>query len=178
MSTTLQTALPTGTWNFDPVHSSASFAVKHMVVSTFRGRFEEVDATLDGEAQRLEGRVKVDSIEVKDENLKGHLLAPDFFDAGANPEISFVSTGFRGTPEDLVVEGDLTVKGITQRVEGKGQITQPTETPFGTTVVGVTLEATIDRTAFGLNWNMELPKGGWALGNDVKLTVELEFVKA
>lgn len=169
-----QSLLPNGTWSFDPVHSTASFAVKHMVVSTFRGSFEDVDASLvDG---RLTGRVAVDSIQVKDENLAGHLKSPDFFDTAQFPEITFTSTSITGTPEDAVVEGDLTVRGTSQRVTGRGSVTGPTEDAFGGTRLGLTLETVVDRRAFGLNWNKELPKGGWALGHDVTLIVELEFV--
>ena len=173
--------IPTGTWALDSTHSSASFAVKHMVVATFRGRFEEFDASLtateDGDAT-LTGVVQADSIVVKDENLAGHLKSPDFFDAERHPEIRFVSTAIRRDGEELVVDGDLTIKGQTQRVEARGTITDPVVTLGDAEKIGLTLEAIVDRTAYGLNWNAPLPKGGVALANDVKLLVELELVRA
>ncbi len=179
MSTTATTALPVGTWKSDPTHSSASFAVKHMVVATFRGRFEDFDATLtvneDGTA-RLLGEVKADSIVVKDETLKGHLGAPDFFDTERFDTISFDATELRRDGEELVVDGILTIKDQSHAVEARGTITDPHEA-FAGPSVGLTLEAIIDRTKFGLNWNAPLPKGGFALANDVKLTVELELVQ-
>jgi len=97
-ATTTQTQLPAGTWKLDPTHSSASFAVKHMVVATFRGRFENIDATLsvgeDG-AGELRGTVDAGSIVVKDENLQAHLGAPDFFDTERYPELRFASKAIR-----------------------------------------------------------------------------------
>jgi polyisoprenoid-binding protein YceI len=122
--------------------------------------------------------VQADSIVVKDENLAGHLKSPDFFDTERHPEIRFVSTAIRRDGEELVVDGDLTIKGQTQRVEARGTITDPVVTLGDAEKIGLTLEAIVDRTAYGLNWNAPLPKGGVALANDVKLLVELELVRA
>ena len=166
-----------GTYVLDPVHSSASFAVKHMVVSTFRGRFANFDATLpDGQ---LVGTVDVGSIVVKDENLAAHLQSPEFFDAERHPELRFESTDIRPTGEgdEVVVDGELTIKGITKAVEARGTLEGPAVTFGDVNKVGLTLEAIIDRTEFGLNWNAPLPKGGFALANDVKLIVELELAE-
>jgi polyisoprenoid-binding protein YceI len=165
-----------GTYKLDPVHSSASFAVKHMVVSTFRGRFEHFDATLtDG---RLVGTVDVSSIVVKDENLAAHLQSPEFFDAERHPELRFESDDIRRDGDEIVVDGELTLKGITKPVEARGTIEGPVATFGDVNKIGLTLEAIIDRTEFGLNWNAPLPKGGFALANDVKLIVELELAEA
>jgi polyisoprenoid-binding protein YceI len=175
------TALPVGTWQSDPTHSTASFAVKHMVVATFRGRFEDLAATLtvgeDGTAE-LSGTVGAGSIVVKDENLQAHLGSPDFFDSERYPELRFVSKSIRRDGEDLVLDGDLTIKGQTHPVEARGTITDPVETLGGAVKIGLTLETVIDRTKYGLNWNAPLPKGGVALADDVKLTVELELAQA
>lgn len=175
-----QTKLPTGTWKLDSTHSSASFAVKHMVVATFRGRFEDLDATLtvaeDG-AGALLGTVDASSIVVKDENLQAHLGSPDFFDTERYPELRFASTAIRRSGEELVIDGELTIKDQTHAVEARGTITDPHETLGGAIKIGVTLETVIDRTQFGLQWNAPLPKGGFALSNDVKLTVELELAQ-
>jgi polyisoprenoid-binding protein YceI len=169
-----------GNWTVDTVHSSASFAVKHMVVATFRGSFGEIDAKLDttGDVPQLTGVVPVASIEVKDENLKGHLLADDFFSAEQNPTITFVSTSFQRDGDAITVEGDLTVKGVTNRVTGTGSLVGPATDIQGDERIGIDLDTVIDRTAYGLNWNAPLPKGGFALANDVTLTVHLELVQA
>ncbi len=175
-----KTSLPVGTWTSDPTHSSAGFAVKHMVVATFRGRFEELDAKLavaeDGSAE-LSGAVRADSIQVKDENLKAHLGAPDFFDVERYPEIRFSSSSIRRDGEELVLDGELTIKDHTHVVEARGTITDPHETLGGAVKIGLTLEAVVDRTEFGLEWNAPLPKGGVALADEVTLTVELELAK-
>jgi polyisoprenoid-binding protein YceI len=175
------TRLPVGSWKLDPTHSSASFAVKHMGVATFRGHFEQFDASLtvsDDGAAELVGTVRADSIVVKDENLQAHLSAPDFFDSERYPELRFVSRSLRRQGEELIVDGELTIKDKTHAVEARGTITDPAETLGGAVKIGVTLETIIDRTRFGLEWNAPLPKGGFAVANDVKLTVELELAQA
>ena len=175
------TQLPVGTWTLDHTHSSAGFAVRHMGVATFRGRFEHFDAKLtvaeDGAGDFL-GTVRADSIVVKDENLRAHLLSPDFFDTERYPELSFRSRSVRGEGGELVLDGELTIKGQTHAVEARGSLTGPAETLGGAVKIGVQLEAVIDRSQFGLNWNAPLPAGGMALGNEVKLTVELELARA
>ena len=177
---TTSTVAPTGTWALDTTHSSASFAVKHMVVATFRGVFDEFDASLvvdeAGEAT-LTGTVKADSIVVKDENLGGHLKSPDFFDTERYADITYVSKAIRREGDEVVVDGELTIKGNTHPVEARGTITDPAITLGDVEKLGLTLEAVIDRTQFGLEWNAPLPKGGFALAHDVKLTVELELAK-
>jgi polyisoprenoid-binding protein YceI len=174
---TSSTGLPVGTWTSDPVHSSASFSVKHMIVATFRGRFEQFDATLkvdEGSAQ-LVGTVQAGSIVVKDENLQGHLASPEFFDVERYPEIRFSSTDIRRNGDELVVDGELTIKDQTHPVQSRGTISGPAVTMGDLTKLGITLETVVDRTEFGLNWNAPLPKGGFAVENEVKLTVELEL---
>lgn len=179
-TTTTDTIAPAGTWALDPVHSSASFAVKHMVVATFRGRFEELDATLvvgeDG-VTRLTGAVRADTIVVKDESLGEHLKSPEFFDTDRHPEIRYASRSLRRAGEELVVDGELTIKGTTLPVQARGTITGPAVTFGDVEKIGIALEAVIDRTAFGLAWNAPLPKGGVALANDVRLIVELELAR-
>jgi polyisoprenoid-binding protein YceI len=173
--------IPAGTYRLDPVHSSAGFAVKHMVVATFRGRFEDFDATLtvdeDGSAS-LTGAVQVGSLEVKDENLKAHLGSPEFFDVERYPEIRFAASQVEIADDgSLKVAGDLTIKDHSHPLEATGTITGPAVTLGDVTKLGITLETVIDRTKHGLNWNAPLPKGGVALADDVKLTVELELAR-
>ena len=174
------TQLPTGTWATDPTHSSASFAVKHMGVATFRGHFEDFDARLtvapDGSAE-LTGTVNADSIVVKDENLKAHLGSPDFFDVERYPQLRFQSASLLRDGEQLELIGELTIKDQTHPVTATGTVTDAAETLGGAVKMGLTLETTIDRTKFGLEWNAPLPKGGFAVANDVKLTVELELAQ-
>ena len=171
-------AVASHTWNVVQSHSTAAFAVRHMLVANFRASFDNIEATLtevDGQIS-LSGTVRTDAIVVKDENLYGHLQSPEFFDTENTPEISFVSTSVTRDGDNAEVVGDLTIKGITHSVTASGHITDATEDAMGNTKRGVGLETTIDRHAFGLEWNAPLPKGGFALSNDVKLTIDLEFI--
>jgi polyisoprenoid-binding protein YceI len=170
-----RTALPTGTWGLDRVHSSIGFSVKHLLVANFRGGFDTFDVTLD--ADGLRGTVDVTSVDVSEPNLNGHLLAPDFFDAERHPELSFRSTAIRTTGESLEIDGELTVKGVTKPVSIAGILSGPVTHLDDSRRIGLELETVIDRTAFGLDWNAPLPNGGFALGNDVKLRAELELVE-
>jgi polyisoprenoid-binding protein YceI len=175
MTTATQQGLPTGTWAIDPVHSTAIFEVGY-AAGVFRGTFEKVDAKLaDG---KLTGSADVDSIQVKDPNLEAHLKSPDFFDAERHAQIAFEANEVVRNGDDLEVKGALTVKGHTEPVEIKGQITDPITDAFGNERFGVKLETTVDRTVFGLNWNMDLPAGGKALADEVTITAELQLVRA
>jgi polyisoprenoid-binding protein YceI len=151
-----------------------------MVVATFRSRFRAFDATLvsDESGARLTGTVDAASIDIADPNFKGHLDSPEFFDVANHPTLSFVSSTLRRDGDRLEVEGDLTIRGITHRVVGTGSITEPTEDPYGNARIGLSVQTTIDRTAYGLTWNAPLPKGGMALANEVTLTLELELIQA
>ena len=169
-----RTALPTGTWVLDPVHSTIGFELPYLA-GTFRGHFTDVDAKLT--ADSLTGAARVASVDVKDENLAAHLQSPEFFDAERQPELTFASRSIERDGESLKVAGELTIRGITKAVELAGTIAGPITDAFGNERVNVTLETTVDRTEFGLNWNMPLPNGQPALQNEVKLVAELYFVQ-
>ena len=179
MSTTteIRPSLPTGSWHLDPVHSSIGFEVEYMV-GAFRGQFREVDATLDVDdaGTRLAGAAQVASVDVKDENLAAHLQSPEFFDAERHPELRFVSNEVEAG-EELAVRGEITIKGVTQPVDLTGRATAPLTDAYGRERIGLTLSTTLDRTAFGVDWNLPLPGGEPALANEVKLVAELYFVR-
>jgi polyisoprenoid-binding protein YceI len=166
-----------GTYVADPVHSSFGFAVRYQGVSLFKGTLDEVDAKLaDG---RLEGAAKVESISIRTpEQFRAHVLSPEFFDAAGHPEVTFAA-GDIDLREDgtATVQGELTIKGITRPVEAAGTWIAPAQDAFGSTRGHLNLEAQIDRTEFGMNWNAPLPSGGKALANEVTLTVELSLVE-
>jgi polyisoprenoid-binding protein YceI len=164
-----------GSWNFAAAHSSADFAVKY-VVSTFRGSIEDLTASLENGV--LSGSAKVGSIKVKDDNLTGHLMTADFFDAEQFPEISFRSTEISDDGEQVTVDGELTLKGVTKPIHATGTLEGPAQDFMGNTRLGFTLETTIDRTDYGVSWNADLPSGGKALSDEVALHVELEFHQA
>src|SRR5262245_6917763 len=121
--TTTELALPTGTWTLDKIHSSVAYSVRHSGVSLFKGGLAEFDASLDD--ARLHGSADVAGITVQDENLEGHLLSPDFFDAERFPRVSFTSTAIRRAGDEIVVEGEVEIRGVTQPVTLTGTIGGP-----------------------------------------------------
>jgi polyisoprenoid-binding protein YceI len=172
---------PAGSWTADPVHSNVSFEVGYSGVNTFRGSFADFSAALQGgEQPTLEGAAKVASVDVKDEQLNGHLQTPDFFDAQKYPEVAFKATELHRLDANRVQgKGELTIKGTTRPVELEGTIAAaPATDPFGRERLGLRLETSIDRTAYGVSWNAPNQSGGDYLANDVKLIAELAFVKA
>lgn len=168
---------PAGAWASDPVHSSVSFEVEYAGGSTFHGSFREFDAQLDGDS--LAGAATVASVDVKDEQLDGHLQSPDFFDAARYPEIAFHATHLvREQDGSVHGAGELTLKGVTRPIELTGRIGRPQVDPFGREKLGLTLEATVDRTAYGISWNMPNQGGGGNyLGDEVKLVANLVLVR-
>jgi polyisoprenoid-binding protein YceI len=177
--TPAQEGLGTGTWQLDPVHSRVGFAVDYMA-GTFHGTFAAFDATLEiaeNGAATLRGSAPVESVQVQDENLAAHLLSPEFFDAEQAPEVSFTSAPFTVTGEEIKASGELAIKSRSLPIELRGTISGSLVDPYGRERVNLTVEATIDRTAFGLEWNTPLPSGEPALSNDVAITAELALVK-
>jgi len=167
--------IPTGTWGADPVHSTIAFAVNYMA-GTFQGSFDKFEASLTDGA--LRGSAEVASISVKDPNLEAHLQGPDFFDAERNPQLTFESKEIAGSGSELKIAGEITMKGHTEPVEIRGALSgEPFEDPFGNTRFGLKLEATVDRTKFGITWNNPLPSGEPALSNEVTLIADVQFVK-
>jgi polyisoprenoid-binding protein YceI len=174
MSTTETQVVPAGTWTVDKVHSNIGFAVDYLA-GTFTGSFSDFDAEVrDGV---LRGSAKVASIQVKDPNLEAHLQAPDFFDAERYPEITFESKDNRRDGDRLTIDGEITIKGHTEPVEISGVISDPINDPYGGERFGLKLEAKIDRTKFGVNWNNPLPSGEQALSNEVTLIADVQLSK-
>ena len=168
--------IPGGTYGADRVHSTVAFEVGYMGIGLFGGAVKDFDASLsDG---RLAGSARIESLETKDENLHSHLMAPDWFDAERHPEVSFSTEQAKGEGDEVVFEGELTIKGITQPATLTGTIVGPVSDPYGNERYGLKLETSIDRTAFGLNWNNDMPDGSKALADQVTLKAELSLVKA
>lgn len=180
MSTeTLSQQIPAGTYGVDPVHSSVTFAITHNGVATFRSGFGGYEARLTGgEAPQLEGTVDVASIEIDEEQLKGHLFSPDFFDASRYPQLRFTSTGLSVAEDGAVtLRGELEIRGEKREVEASGKFGQLGGDLAGNARVGLSVAATVDRRNFGLDWNAELPSGGEVLDYEVSIAVELELVE-
>ena len=175
MSTIEQTTqgIPTGTWKADTVHSSVAFEVPY-AVATFGGEVTDFEASL--EDGKLSGEAKIESIHVKEENLQAHLLSPEFFDAEKHPVVSFSGDVIERDGDHVEIDGEITIKGISQPAKLTGTINGPAVDHFGANRVGFELATKIDRTQFDIKWNMPLPTGEPALSNDVTLKAELTLV--
>jgi polyisoprenoid-binding protein YceI len=174
--------MSTSTWNIDPAHSVAEFKVKHMMISNIKGSFPKVSGVLtlddaDLSKSTVEATIDVASIVTRDEQRDGHLKSGDFFDVEKFPTMTFKS--FKVLPAEQTVEGELTIKGVTKTVafEVEGP-TEPAKDPWGNLRVAVTATTKINRKDFGLTWNAALETGGVLVGDQVTITLEVQFVKA
>jgi len=184
MSTPAAPQTSTSTWKIDPVHSGAEFKVKHMMISNVKGQFTAVTgvATLDETdvtKSRIEATIDAASVNTRDVQRDAHLKSADFFDVEKFPTLTFKSKRVaRAGAEELAVTGDLTIHGVTREVtfdvEGP---TLPAKDPWGNTRVGVSATTKISRKDYGLTWNAGLETGGFLVGDDVTVTLDVEFVK-
>lgn len=185
MSAITTHAPATTTWNIDPVHSHAQFKVKHMMISNVKGEFTTITGSLKYNAEdpgksHVEASIDVKTISTGDPQRDGHLKSADFFDIERFPTLTFKSTKVTKKSEgELAVAGDLTVHGVTRSVvfEVEGP-SAPMKDPWGNTRVGLSATTKINRKDFGLTWNAALETGGILVGEDVSITLDVEFIKA
>jgi polyisoprenoid-binding protein YceI len=182
MSTSAVAPTAVSTWNIDPAHSVVEFKVKHMMISNVKGSFSKVTGTLtlneaDLSQSKVEATIDVASIDTRDAQRDGHLKSADFFDAEQYPTMKFAS--IKVDPAKQTVEGDLTIKGVTKKVvfEVEGP-TAPAKDPWGNTRVAASATTKISRKEFGLTWNAALETGGVLVGDEVTITLDVQFVKA
>jgi len=171
-------------WNIDPEHSNVGFKVKHMMVSNVRGSFDKYSGTLelndkDISKSKVQVSIHTDSVNTNAVKRDEHLRSADFFDAAKYPTMSFVSTKVAKAGKDkLKVTGYLTLHGVTKEVvllvEGPSK---ESKDPWGNIRRGVTGSTTINRKDFGLVWNAALETGGVAVGEEVTITLDIEFIK-
>jgi polyisoprenoid-binding protein YceI len=175
----------TSTWNIDPVHSVAEFKVKHMMISNVKGQFTALQGTLThSEKSVTESHVEVTidaaSVNTRDPQRDAHLKSADFFDVEKFPTLTFKSTRISQVGDgELSVAGDLTLHGVTRpvvfTVEGP---TAPGKDPWGNTRMGASATTKINRKDFGLTWNAALETGGILVGEEVTITLDVQFIKA
>ena len=185
MTTPTAPQTSTTTWNLDPAHSVAEFKVKHMMISNVKGQFAKVTGTLsldesDLTNSKVEAVIDAASIETRDAQRDAHLKSADFFDVEKFPTLTFKSTRVAIVGDgELSVEGDLTIHGVTRKavfaVEGP---TPPAKDPWGNTRVAISATTKINRKDFGLTWNAALETGGILVGDEVIITLDVEFIKA
>ena len=186
MSTTTMTPQAgTSTWKIEPVHSVAEFKVRHMMISNVKGQFAVITGSMmldpnDITKSRIEASADAASINTRDAQRDAHLKSPDFFEVEKYPKVTFASTRVERKSEgELAVTGNLTIHGVTREVlfdvEGP---TPAGKDPWGNTRIGLSATAKINRKDFGLNWNAALEAGGFLVGDEVTITLDVEFVKA
>ncbi len=170
------------TWNIDPAHSNAQFSVRHMMISNVKGEFSKVggqvrfDPTRPGNLS-AEASIDVSTINTREHDRDNHLKSPDFFNVEEYPTMTFKSKQAEKTSDGLKITGDLTIHGVTREVtldvEGP---TPPMKDPWGNTRVGASATTKINRRDFGLTWNQALETGGILVGDEVKITVDVELI--
>lgn len=181
--TTLSPVLsPATTWSIDASHSLVEFGVRHMMFTTVKGRFSALSGTVvqhadDPRLSSVSVELDVNSITTADAQRDGHLLSPDFFDAARYPVITFTSRRIEGTREAFQLIGDLTIRDTTREVALDVSYNGAGTNPYGKQVAGFTAETTLNRKDFGLNWNVALEAGGVLVGDQIKVTIELQLVK-
>jgi polyisoprenoid-binding protein YceI len=167
-----------GTWVLDPSHSEVRFTVRHMMISKVRGVFAVKSATVIAPENPLEAVITasadVASINTQDEGRDNHLRSADFFDAETYPTIDFVSTGVRFEGGDFLVDGNLTMHGVTKPVTFTVEFGGFGTDPYGNYKAGASAKAVIDREDFGLTWNAALETGGVLVGKDVTIEIDLQ----
>jgi polyisoprenoid-binding protein YceI len=180
MTAAVATDLSAGTWAIDPVHSSVSFTVRHLVVSKVRGNFDEFSGAVvvaeDG-TPSVTAQIAIDSVNTRNEQRDAHIKAADFFDAEKYPTASFVSTGVRADGDDYVLDGEFTLKGVTKPVSLKLEFNGVNPGMGHGEVAGFEASVVLNRRDFGINFDAPLETGGAVVGDKVTITLEIEALK-
>jgi len=167
-----------GTWKLDPSHSELSFWVRHLKISKVRGTFEDFDVTVitpeDPSKISIEASIDVSSVNTGVEARDNHLRSSDFFLVEQHPHMLFRSTGIRVDGDDFTIDGELTLRGVTQTVTLKGEFGGVITDDYGRTKAGASASTTINRQDFGVSWNAALEAGGFTLGDDVTISIDLQ----
>jgi polyisoprenoid-binding protein YceI len=182
MSTTLNPeATTTQTWQIDPAHTNVEFAVKHLMISNVKGRFGDVNGALSGSLEdpadfTLDVTIDTQSVDTRQAQRDAHLRSPDFFDVEKFPTIRFVGKSIKGdVTDEFKLVGDLTIRDVTREVTldvtNEGSLTDP----WGNARIGFSAKTRIDRKDFGLQWNQALEAGGFVVGDEIKISVDVEL---
>lgn len=170
-----------GTWKLDPTHSELSFSVKHLKISKVRGFFRTFDATIvtaeNPADSTIEATVDVASVDTNQKDRDAHLRTSDFFLVDEHPTMTFRSTSLTQTGgDDFTVTGDLTLRGVTKSVTLEGEFGGVVVDPYGQTKAAAHATTKINRHDFGVSWNAALEAGGFTLGDDVTIELDLQVV--
>jgi polyisoprenoid-binding protein YceI len=170
-------------WQIDPSHSSVEFSVRHMMISTVRGRFHEFSGTVEGDEANpnlasIAVSIVANSIDTRDAKRDEHLRSPDFLNIAEYPEVTFTSTSIEKLGDDNAkMHGNLTIRGVTRPVTLDVTYNGTAKAPWGTVSAGFSASTKVSRKDWGLTWNMALETGGVVVGDDVKIDIEVELVQ-
>jgi polyisoprenoid-binding protein YceI len=191
MSSTTVRATPTAAttstsiWNIDPAHSVAEFKVRHMMISFVKGKFSGLSGVLkldesDYTRSSVEVSIPAASVSTVDDKLDAHLKEADFFDVAQFPTLTFKSTSIRSAGDrDYAVDGELTIRGVTKLVTlSVNDVSEPSKDPWGNQRIGLSVSTKVDRRDFGLVWNAALELGGVLVGDEVTITLDVQYIKA
>jgi polyisoprenoid-binding protein YceI len=179
----METSTNKTTWIIDPMHSEIHFKVKHLVIATVTGSFDRFEGRVISDGDDFTGAVaefsaEVNSINTNQPDRDNHLKSADFFDAANHPKLTFQSTGLeKGGRLGLIMTGDLTIRGITRKVELDVEFGGVAVDPYGNTKAGFELSGKINRREFGLQWNALTEAGGMVVADEVKLQMNVELAK-
>jgi polyisoprenoid-binding protein YceI len=166
-----------GTWRLDPTHSTITFTVKHLAISKVRGSFESFDVTIittaDG-APSVEATIDIASVTTNQAQRDAHLRTSDFFLVDEHPTATFRSTDATVDGDDFTLTGDLTLRGVTKQIVLTGELGGVSDDGYGTTKAGASATTTINRHDFGVSWNAALEAGGFTLGDDVRIDIDIQ----
>ncbi len=169
-----------GTWTIDPVHSDVAFSVRHMMVSKVRGKFHKVDGKIvtaeNPQDSSVTATIDLSSIDTGNEQRDAHLRSSDFFSVDEQPLMTYRSTGIRRTGDDAVLDGELTIRGITKQVTLKLELVGLGPDAYGGTRVGFSATGEINRRDFGISWNAAIEGGGVVVSDKVQIALEIQGV--
>lgn len=170
------------TWDIDPTHAGVSFSVRHLMVSTVRGEVHGIKGTVEFDGKdpgtlRVDATVDVTTIDTREPKRDNHLKSADFFDVATHPTATFKSKrAEKGKDGKVKLVGDLTMRGVTKEVVLDVEISPAIKSPWGKTVIGATATTTVNRQDYGISWNKTLDGGGFVVGNDVTLILDVEAI--
>jgi polyisoprenoid-binding protein YceI len=184
IATPVSATTASSTWNIDPAHSAVEFKVRHMMISNVKGKFSGLSGVLkldesDHSRSTVEVSIPAASVSTVDEKLDAHLKNEDFFDVEQFPTLTFKSTSIRSTGgHDYEVAGNLTIRGVTQTVTlNVADFSEPSKDPWGNLRIGLSGSTKVNRKDFGLVWNAPLEFGGVLVGDEVTITLDVQFIK-
>lgn len=170
-------------WTIDPSHSNVEFAVRHLMIATVKGRFADFTGTVQLDPQdlttaKLDVSITTASVDTRSADRDNHLRSPDFFDAATWPTLTYVSRKVEKDGDDYRVIGDLTLHGVTREVPLTVALEGQAKDPWGNQRMAFAAKAKISRADFGLKWNQALEAGGMLVGEEVKISIDVELIAA